>query len=86
MKTNSRPARGRQNNNTEIETIEILLVPEIPVCRQKDVEILFGAPEQLTIFECRPALLVCRSHRMAGKQVAQGDGRALVEQNSHRTT
>lgn len=52
---NSRPARRTQNNNRDATARQILLVPQIHVCRNKHVEPnRFSSIEQLTVFQCRP--------------------------------
>ena len=77
------PVVGRQNQNRELPSNDVLLVFEVLIGRDERLELPFCFPEQIAVLQCAPAHLLCRANRVAPQEPAQRTGRACVEQDFH---
>ncbi|HEX5220874.1 MAG TPA: hypothetical protein VFZ59_14995 [Verrucomicrobiae bacterium] len=55
MPLNFRPVGGGQDQNRQLASSEILLIPQILIGGDKDIEAPFGGTQQITVLQVRPA-------------------------------
>ena len=80
----TRPGSRTQDENPQLSSAKILLVPYVLVGRDQEfVAIQFRTVKQVSVRQIRPSSFIGGIDRMAGKMAAQGRRRALVKQNLH---
>jgi hypothetical protein len=71
-------ASNTDNNESEVELFEILLVLQVAINRHEDIELLLGQDEQGAVVSAAPATLSNRFDRVAGERSADTGVDALV--------
>ena len=81
---NSRPTRGRQDNDCDASVGKVLLIPQVSVGSNEQFETVgLGGIEQEAIGQLRPAALICGDDLMPGQVAPQRNWSTLIEKNAH---
>jgi hypothetical protein len=79
MDTNAWPACGRQYEDREPPSCNILLMSKVLVGRHENVEAYLGGSKKVSIRKRRPADFKGRFDGESSQMLAKGNGRALIE-------